>query len=254
MLGADAGEESLDSPIAPPGKLLQGALQHLRAAPADPEDPWRFIAFALPRAVESKAQLFQDLWALWTSGQKRGGYFVEIGAADGVALSNTWLLETGHGWTGVIAEPNPGYAEALKRRACDVSALCVSSQTGLTVPFLATAKPEFSRMASVDPGDAHEDKRLRDYREISVETVTLGDLLERHGAPGVIDYLSLDTEGSEFDILEHLDFDRWRIQAVTVEHNFTPARERLHDLLASRGYERQWPELSRWDDWYVRRR
>lgn len=77
------------------------------------------------------------------------------------------------------------------------------------------------------------------------------DLLARHGAPAEIDYLSVDTEGSEFDILEHFDFDRYKIRIITCEHNFTPNRERVFRLLASKGYRRKFENLSKADDGYV---
>ena len=84
-----------------------------------------------------------------------------------------------------------------------------------------------------------------------VTTISLNDLLAEHGAPEVIDYLSVDTEGSEFDILNALDFDRWSFRILTVEHNFAPQREDIHALLTSKGYARVLEDVSRFDDWYV---
>ncbi len=71
-------------------------------------------------------------------------------------------------------------------------------------------------------------------------------------APAEIDYLSIDTEGSELEILRAFDFDRWNVRLISVEHNHTPLRQPLYDLLTARGYVRKWPELSAFDDWYVR--
>ncbi len=84
-----------------------------------------------------------------------------------------------------------------------------------------------------------------------VETISLNDLLLEHGAPRHVDFLSVDTEGSEFEILNALDFDRWRPRTIAVEHNFTPLREKLFDLLSAQGYRRMWEGFSRFDDWYV---
>ncbi len=235
------------------GKRLQEILGNLRDGPDDPGDVWRFMAFAMPLAKASKAQLFQDLWALWTADGKRGGYFVEFGAVDGVYLSNTLFLEREMGWTGLLAEPNPAFAESLRReRTCAISTDCVYSHSDLVIDFMATKKGEFSRIADIVPGDAYEERRNRRFSTVQVNTVSLNDLLERFKAPPQIDFLSIDTEGSEFEILAEFDFDRWDVRSIAVEHNWTPARESLRTLLESRGYRRRWPRLSRFDDWYVK--
>jgi hypothetical protein len=77
-------------------------------------------------------------------------------------------------------------------------------------------------------------------------------MLERHSAPREIDYLSIDTEGSELAILEAFDFDRYVIRCITCEHNFRPDRQRTQDLLESKGYVRAFGEVSLFEDWYVR--
>ena len=76
-------------------------------------------------------------------------------------------------------------------------------------------------------------------------------MLERHGAPRNMEYLSIDTEGSEYDILSQLDFDRYMFGVITCEHNFLPAREQIHRLLTSHGYVRKLEDISKFDDWYV---
>ena len=84
-----------------------------------------------------------------------------------------------------------------------------------------------------------------------VSTVSLNDLLEEHQAPSLIDYISIDTEGSEFDILNSLDFDKWSFRTLTVEHNFAEQRDHIYQLLTANGYLRVNTEMSRFDDWYV---
>lgn len=85
-----------------------------------------------------------------------------------------------------------------------------------------------------------------------VETVSILDLLNEHNAPYEIDYLSIDTEGSEFDILKAFDFKKYNIKIITVEHNFTEMREKIFELLSFYGYKRIFVELSDVDDWYIK--
>jgi hypothetical protein len=85
-----------------------------------------------------------------------------------------------------------------------------------------------------------------------VSTISLNDLLSKHNAPKHIDYLSIDTEGSEFEILNSFDFSSHSFGVVTVEHNFTPVRQKIFELLSGHGYTRQFENLSKFDDWYVK--
>ena len=77
-------------------------------------------------------------------------------------------------------------------------------------------------------------------------------ILDKYNAPEIIDYLSIDTEGSEFEILKNFDFGKYKFNVITCEHNFTPVREKIFKLLSENGYLRKYSDLSKWDDWYVR--
>ncbi|HNP52607.1 MAG TPA: FkbM family methyltransferase [Nitrosomonas nitrosa] len=198
---------------------------------------------------KSVSQLGQDIWVLEKTGYKRNGYFVEFGATDGVLLSNTWLLEKEFGWHGICAEPNPKfYAKLKENRQCTVSDQYIAGETGKQVEFiLADAYGSSLENANVD---AHSDKRAA-YRAAgqiaTLTTISLDSFLQQHDAPREIDYLSIDTEGSELEILQAFPFDQWHIKLLTVEHNFTQQRASIRNLLERYGYrctERQW------DDWY----
>lgn len=245
------------TPTAP--VLVGNALSALRRAretarkTESEEEVFQFFDFVLPRIHNACGQLFQDLWVLWETGSKRDGFFVEFGVANGVWLSNTYLLEKELGWRGVIAEPNPVFFESIRQnRSCYISEKCVFSRSGESIRFLPAKEGEKSRIASIVPDDAHERLGARIATEISVETVSLSDLLIEAKAPSDIDYLSVDTEGSEYEILSAFDFNRWNVRLISAEHNRTSSRERVHHLLASNGYIRKWSELSAFDDWYVR--
>ena len=84
-----------------------------------------------------------------------------------------------------------------------------------------------------------------------IETITLTDLLGEYHAPKIIDYISIDTEGSEFKILEVFNFEKYKFKIIQVEHNFTNDREKIFKLLSSKGYLRVFTSISKVDDWYI---
>lgn len=183
---------------------------------------------------------------------KRGGYFVEFGATDGIEISNTYLLETRYGWRGILAEPARSWHEALHRnRNCAIDRRCVWDRSGLELEFCEPEEAEYSTLTGFVDADMHAAVR-REGSRYNVETVSLNDLLEQHDAPRCIDYLSIDTEGSEFAILDAFDFDRHDVRVITCEHNFMPQREKIRELLTSNGFTRTLTQWSNVDDWYVR--
>ena len=211
------------------------------------------LAYVFARRHQSRSQLLQDLWVSFELDGHRDGFFVEFGATDGVTESNTALLEAEYGWHGILAEPNPAWHPTLERSrpAAVVDQRCVTARTGETAEFLVVEHPELSTLVAYAAADHFAEIR-RAASPIAVETVTLNDLLSEHGAPAVIDYMSVDTEGSEYEILSAFDFHRWEVRLFSVEHNHGEQETRLDALLNDQGYERVYPELSQWDAWYRR--
>lgn len=228
-------------------RLQRPELEELRES-----DSLRFLAYTFSKRSDSKAQILQDLWVCFETGEQRGGYFVEFGATNGKTNSNTWLLEKKLGWRGILAEPNPvWHADLAANRDAVIEHRCVSSSSGQRVRFVTTddVDPELSGIREFADGDHFKDVRAA-ASEIEVETISLNDLLAAHGAPAQIDYLSVDTEGSEFEILSHFDFDTYKVRLLSVEQN-TKTEAKIEALLASRGFTRVFQEYSQWDGWYV---
>ncbi len=217
-------------------------MEFIKAMPADHRNA------CIDLLDDSRSQLRQDLFALTRVDFKSGGYFLEFGATNGVELNNTWLMEKKFGWSGILAEPARGWHDDLKaNRECVIDTRCVWKSSGESLQFVETPRGENSAISTfVKPS-----RKLRG-QNYKVETVSLNDLLEQHQAPAVIDYASIDTEGSEFDILNAFDFDRWSFRVMTVEHNFAPQREDIQALLSAKGYTRILESVSRFDDWYVK--
>ena len=213
--------------------------------------PPQHIADLIKYLPLSRAQNRQDMFVLSHLNFKRDGFFIEFGATNGIDHSNTYILEKDFGWTGILAEPALCWHGALQRnREVAIDTQCVWKESNQTVPFYETDASDLSTIAVYRGEDLHTSKRTHGIR-YDVPTISLQDLLIKHQAPPLIDYLSIDTEGSEFDILEHFDFERHQFRIITCEHNFTPARDKIYTLLSQNGYKRTLERASKQDDWYV---
>jgi FkbM family methyltransferase len=202
--------------------------------------------------LQSHSQIGQDLFALSMLDFKTDGFFVEFGATNGVDLSNTCLLERNFGWKGILAEPAKRWHEALKNnRKCHIETNCVWKESNSTITFNEANIGEFSTIDSFSKSDLHDQIR-KNGTTYTVNTISFQDMLDKYNAPRKIDFLSIDTEGSEFDILNSLDFNKYQFNVITCEHNFAPQREHIHSLLTKNGYVRKFTELSQFDDWYVK--
>lgn len=198
------------------------------------------------------SQLKQDIVALIISNYKTNGYFVEFGACDGVHFSNTLMLEKNYNWTGILAEPSKIYHNDLvKNRSSLIDFRAVYSASKKILTFKEASQSDLSGIIDHFQEDNHYDKRLLG-NEYQVETISLNDLLAEHNAPNTIDYLSLDTEGSEFEILKFFDFSKYSINFISVEHNFViDQRLSINQLLENNGFVKILEKYSSFDDWYI---
>jgi FkbM family methyltransferase len=190
------------------------------------------------------SQFGQDHLVLELLGGLRGGFFLDTGAADGITVSNTLLLEKEFGWGGVCVEPDDRFFEALVRnRQCQCVHCCLHDREG-SVDFLEAGTlggifDDYHPRLLAHAVDAYRlplDEEGRP-RTVQKHTRTLRSLLRMAGAPRVIDYWSLDTEGSELKLLQSFPFDEHVFNVLTVEHNHMPVRAEIRAFLAQRGYE-----------------
>ena len=192
-----------------------------------------------------KSQYLQDiLLDRWLFGGAAGDTFVDIGAHDGIAYSNSFVFEKLRGWRGVCVEPNPQvFARLAVNRQCTTLNCCVSDAAG-TVPFLKISG--YSEMLSGMVEKYEPEHRERVERElkqfggssevIPVQTRTLNDIAAECGLAEVT-YLSIDTEGGELAILQSIDFKRLYVHAITVEYNFDHLKARMISLMRGCGFD-----------------
>jgi len=204
---------------------------------------------------EYYSQLKQDIFVLNFKDFKNSGYFVEIGAHDGIYLSNTLLLERKYSWKGILSEPVKSFQTKLKEnRNCLIDNRAVYKESNLKVEFKELVDDKaLSGIVHTFLKDNHTKKRNKSLNEnYFVDTISLVDLLDFYQAPDVIDYISIDTEGSEFDILSTFNFDKYAVNIFTIEHNYIEEkRNKIYELLTSKNYKRILTDISQWDDWYI---
>ena len=211
-----------------------------------------YVYESLQYRMTSQSQLGQDLEVLRLYNNKKNGYFVEIGASDGIEYSNTYLLEKKYGWTGICVEALPDRFSALEknrpRSTCIHTA--VFNETGKKVPFVIAHANDVLSGIPYYIGPQHIQTVRKNMTTIEMETMTLNDILRKANAPNHIDYLSLDTEGTELLILQCVDFSTYSFGIIDVEHNYLePARTDIRNLLTSNGYE--FLRENEFDDSYI---
>jgi FkbM family methyltransferase len=228
------------------------------------EELFSLIEFSLAEnhIRKTKSQSFQDIWVLFEKDVYGWRYrnipktFLEFGATDGIDSSNTWLLES-NGWQGFVSEPNPVWHSNLSaNRLCKVRYDAIGSVTGEKLDFILAEEPTLAGFSKYMTSDYNRERMGNTSNRMEIETISLCDFMEREEM-GPLGYLSIDTEGSEFAILESFFHDprseNFPISMITVEHNFQPAnRQAIFDLLSRQGYRRKFTEISRWDDFYIK--
>src|SRR6185436_230681 len=183
--------------------------------------------YATPQIPESQLKENNLVWEFF--GRKTSGFFVEVGANDPFLLSQTWMLEQ-KGWTGVLVEPLAACCADLRRyrNARVVQVACVAPhQIGTATLHIAGA------VSSLVPNAF--DPKVRYETTETVQVVTLTDVLQQVAAPRVIDFLSIDTEGTEGDILAGIDLTRFQLILILVEYHVYSLA--LHRQLNNMGYK-----------------
>lgn len=140
---------------------------------------------------------------------KQNGYFVEVGGCDGINGSQCYYFEKNLNWNGIVVEPQKIFHEYLKKNRKNYCFNCLGNETTI-IDFTECNSNYHGYSGVTSVLRAHEKynpkkTQWRDYkqRNYNVEMITLIQLLEKYNSPNVIDYLGMDCEGSEYNILTH---------------------------------------------------
>ena len=181
-------------------------------------------------------------------GRSSRGFFVDVGANHPQLASQTWHLEQ-LGWEGILIEPQPGLAEELRKsRRARVYAVACSSPTnaGKSLPLHVAGSPHMTGIhASFDPNFAVPDMRRTGVIDVPVKT--LDEILIDANAPTPLDFVSIDVETHEIDVLQGFDLGKWRPRLMLIEDLALDLR--LHRYVTSRGYK--WVRRTGLNGWYV---
>lgn len=179
----------------------------------------------LQEPIQSQSQFGQDKWV--ASKHPQPGYFVDIGAFHGKYGSNSWALEQQRQWHGLCIEPVP---KDFAGRSCKLLQVAVSNHNG-TATFRKCSDPQLSGL-SEDAKTYRDD--CSDVPVIIRSTRNL--LLENLPADvRVIDYVSLDVEGTELKVLQDWPFERACVRLWTIEHNNQVDKMPISQFLTSKG-------------------
>ena len=183
----------------------------------------------------------QDILVHELMQRKTNGTFVDIGVNDGVTISNTVMFERDFGWQGIAIEPIPSVFEKLQsNRRCHKIHGCVAPVAGNAKFMEVAGGPNMLSTLAVHNAGLTA-RRLRKnierhhalITEIDVACFTLQSLADKFGIQH-IDFLSVDTEGGELEILKSIDFDKLPVKVISVENNYYTSAIRRY--LESEGF------------------
>lgn len=206
----------------------------------------KLLCFINPNLIPSQYEYYNetgnDRWIIeCIFPNKRQGYFIEIGAANGKEASSCYLLETELDWTGICVEPHTEFFKQLiqNRPHSICENICLSDQPG-TVIYIEgddeVVNPYLSGIKDNLEAFKYQGKEtVAKGKVVEKQAITLEQLLKKHNAPQVIDYAAFDIEGSELKVLEGFPFQDYTFLALTLECDGT-IWDSITKLLTSHGY------------------
>jgi FkbM family methyltransferase len=190
--------------------------------------------------MEFTSQVGQDKWVCEFFNYKHGGYFIDIGANDGIWLSNTYYLEKELGWTGICIEAGQvPFKSLLLNRDCTCIRKYISDKNEMT---------QFEEI--------HYSSRPRLEGWQPVESMRLDTLMAQYDIPRVIDYISLDVDGPDYEALSSFPFNEHQVILWTLEHNnITEMKEKMKKIMKDNGYIIAMEDVKDanqiFEDWYI---
>lgn len=195
-------------------------------------------------AFEYVSQVGQDQWAIEeVFNFKKNGYFVDIGAAEGVHISNTYVLEKHLQWQGICIEANPVWFKDLVANRSSINVNACLDYTNHEVDF----RCDRGLLSGIVDDDTDNGKthQVTDSGILKLQTRTLEQVLDECNAPRVIDFLSIDVEGAEHRVFRDFPFHKYTFLAMVIERPVPSLNRQLQE----NGYV--FVKNGRYDSFYV---
>jgi FkbM family methyltransferase len=201
------------------------------------------------------SQLMQDKFVDEYLKQKENGFFIEIGAHDGVSCSNTLFFEEFRNWDGICIEPGTEEFKKLNenRKSKNINA-CVSDYDGESEFTYIEGYSMMLSGLSETYNQSHQNRinnEVNHYggtiNKLIMPVFKLQTILDNLNIKDV-DYCSIDTEGSEFNIIKSIDFDKANIKIFSIENNYGDTQ--IQNYLESKGYILY--KKIQWDDIFIK--
>jgi len=175
---------------------------------------------------------------------KKNGVFVDIGAHDGITFSNTYYYEKCLGWNGLCIEPNPNVIDSLRNnRKCTVIEGCALDKNCSKTFRIFEGEGQYEMVSglvdyySEEHSSFVDDQKfshlLKSSKNIIVNCYNTSQLLIENGFT-IIDFISIDVEGCEYEIIKSLDFSKIEISVILVENQYD--NQNIRDFLLNKNY------------------
>lgn len=167
------------------------------------------------------------------------GVCVEVGAFDGISGSNTYFFEC-KGWRALCIEPIQVSFDKCKSCRKECVNCCISNEDSEDKDFhIFCLDTNVSAISGLEPDqrliDSHS-HLITDRKLCKVNVRSLTSLLDELKYPTTIDFISIDTENTELDVLKGIDFEKYNIKAMVIENNFNEPF--CEDYLKPLGYKK----------------
>jgi FkbM family methyltransferase len=183
-------------------------------------------------------QYLQDMIAYLFLQGKKDGFYIDIGAHNGITINNTYIFEQ-LGWKGVCVEPMPDiYLQLWKNRKCDLINAAIADKNVNDADFVRVLGPDMLSGLDSEMLDSHRERIKKEngiVESIRVNTITFDTLMQNYPDVTHVDFLSIDVEGGEISILKTINFNKYSFGIITIENN-EPGNV-LIELMQNKGYQ-----------------